>query len=163
MKVSASENSRFVLMQLLPYLNFAIRVFVGGYFLFAAVPKIVEPLAFATSISHYEMMPDFTVNAFALIVPWLEMFVGVGLVVGFRVRTSAIISGVLLIMFSAAVAWAVINGLDIDCGCFGAQGGEEVSWLKVGKNLLMTVGCALLAWKPESWLSLDRLRTQPGA
>lgn len=148
-------------MQLLPYLNLAIRVFIGGYFLFAAVPKIVEPLAFATSISHYEMMPSFIVNAFALVVPWLELFVGVGLVVGYRVRTSALICGILLVMFSSAVAWAVIHGLDIDCGCFGAQGGEEVSWIKVGKNMLMAAGCALLVWKPDSWLSLDHLRARP--
>lgn len=150
-------------MPLLPYLNLAIRVFIGGYFLIAAVPKIVEPLVFATSISHYEMLPGFMVNAFALVLPWLELLVGVGLVVGFRVRTSALISGVLLVMFSAAVAWAVIHGLSIDCGCFGADGGEEVSWIKVGKNMLMVAGCALLVWKPESWLSLDALRAHRSA
>jgi len=145
-------------MQALPYLTLVLRVFIGGYFLFAAVPKIVEPLAFATSISHYGMMPGFMVNAFALIVPWLELLVGAALVVGFRIRTSALITGVLILMFTAAVAWAVIHGLDIDCGCFGAQGGEEVSWLKVGKNLLMAAACALMVWKPASVLSLDTLR-----
>ena len=142
-------------MRYVPYLTLAIRVFVGGFFLYAAIPKIAEPLAFATSISHYEMMPLWTVNAFALVVPWLEVLVGVALVVGFKLRTNALLAGALLLMFTVAVAWAISQGLELDCGCFGAEGGEEVSWLKVGKNLLMVAGCAIIYLYPKSWLSLD--------
>ena len=140
-----------------PYLIFILRVFVGGYFLYAAIPKIAEPLAFATSIHHYEMMPAWSVNAYALVVPWLEVIVGVGLVAGLKTRTSAIITGVMLVMFTIAVAWAVMNGLEIDCGCFGEQGGDQVSWLKVLKNTGMILACVLIAWKPTSWLALDGL------
>lgn len=126
--------------------------------MYAAIPKIAEPLAFATSIGHYEMMPVWAVNAFALIVPWLEVLIGVALVVGLRIRTSAVVSGTLLAMFTVAVAWAVIHGLEIDCGCFGSAGGEEVSWLKVLKNTGLIAACALIAWHPSSWLSLDSFR-----
>ena len=80
-----------------------------------------------------------------------------GLVAGLKTRTSAIITGVMLIMFTVAVAWAVMNGLEIDCGCFGEQGGDQVSWLKVFKNTGMILACALIAWKPTSWLALDGL------
>jgi putative oxidoreductase len=154
---SDPENSSFVGMHLLPFFTLALRVFIGGYFLIAAVPKIIEPLAFATSISHYGIMPDWSVNATALILPWLELLVGVGLLVGFRIRTSAMLTGLLLIGFTAAIAWAVIQGLQIDCGCFGEGRGEEVSWLKVGKNSLMIVGCIILYLFPRSRLSLDEV------
>ena len=150
-------------MQLLPLLTLVLRVFIGGYFLFAAVPKIVEPLAFATSISHYEMMPNFIINGFALVIPWLELLVGAALVVGFRIRTNAVITGALTLMFTVGVAWAVANGLKIDCGCFGADGGEEVSWIKVAKNMGLIAACAIMVWKPESWLSLDQLRRRSDA
>lgn len=143
---------------MLSYITLALRVFIGGYFLYAAIPKIAEPLAFATSISHYHLMPDFMVNAYALVIPWLELLAGAALVAGWRVRTSAALCGIMLIMFTFAVAWAVMNGLQIDCGCFGSQGGEEVSWVKVGKNTLMILACALMVWKPESALSLDSRR-----
>ena len=142
-------------MNYIPFLTLAVRVFVGGFFLYAAIPKIAEPLAFATSISHYEMMPLWTVNAFALVVPWLEVLIGVALVVGYKLRTSSLIAGGLLLMFTGAVAWAIMHGLEIDCGCFGAEGGEEVSWYKVGKNLLMVAGCALIYFYPKSWLSFE--------
>jgi len=139
----------------MPVLTLLVRVYIGGFFLYAAVPKIVEPLAFATSISHYGLMPLWAVNAMALVLPWLELLAGVGLLLGYRTKTSAFVSGILLIAFTAAVAWAVMNGLHIDCGCFGESGGEEVSWLKVGKNTLMLLGCVLLFLHPRSLLSMD--------
>lgn len=132
-----------------------VRVLVGGYVMFAAVPKIADPLAFATSIGHYELLPSAAVNAFALVIPWLEVLVGTALVLGLRLRTSAILTGVLILVFTTAVAWAVLHNLQIDCGCFGSQGGEDVSWSKVLKNLAMVAGCGLIVWKPESWLRLD--------
>lgn len=144
---------------MLSYITLALRVFIGGYFLYAAVPKIAEPLAFATSISHYHLMPDFMVNGYALVIPWLELLAGAALVAGWRIRTSALLCGIMLVMFTAAVAWAVTQGLQIDCGCFGSQGGEEVSWEKVGKNTLMILACALMVWKPASALSLDSRRS----
>lgn len=138
-----------------PWIGLALRVFIGGYFVYAAVPKIMEPLAFATSIGHYGLMPNWLVNAYALVIPWLELLAGGALVVGYRVRTSAALSGIMLVMFTVAVAWAVAWGLKIDCGCFGAEGGEEVSWLKVLKNTAMIGMCAYLVWRPVTAISLE--------
>lgn len=141
----------------LQWLTLLVRVFLGGYFLFAAVPKIAEPYAFSVSIVHYQMMPDWSVNAFALIVPWLELLVGVCLVVGFRVRSAAVVCAVLLAMFIAAIGWAMANGLQIDCGCFGSGNKEEVGWGKIWKNLGMMAMCAYLVWRPASPLALEPL------
>jgi uncharacterized membrane protein YphA (DoxX/SURF4 family) len=140
---------------LYPWLGLLLRACVGGYFVFAAVPKIIEPLAFATSIAHYGIMPNWTVNGYALVVSWLELVAGIALVAGFRVRVSAAICGVLLVMFTLAVAYAVLLGLKIDCGCFGSQGGDEVSWLKVVKNAAMIAMCAYLWRQPSTAVSLD--------
>ena len=140
---------------LYPWLGLLLRAFLGGYFVFAAVPKIIEPLAFATSIAHYGIMPNWAIHGYALIIAWLELVVGIALVVGFRVRASSAICGVLLAMFTLAVAYAVVLGLKIDCGCFGSQGGDEVSWLKVAKNTAMIGMCIYLWWKPATAFSLD--------
>lgn len=100
-------------------------------------------------------MPNWTVNGYALVVSWLELVAGIALVAGFRVRVSAAICGVLLVMFTLAVAYAVLLGLKIDCGCFGSQGGDEVSWLKVVKNAAMIAMCAYLWRQPSTAVSLD--------
>lgn len=141
----------------MPYLTFILRLLLGGYFLYAAVPKITEPLVFATAISHYHILPDFAINAFALTVPWLEVLVGVCLIAGFKVRIASAVYFVLLTMFTVAVVIAVVQGLQIDCGCFGDQGGEEVGWAKVFKNSLLLGGCVVLWFFPRSVLALEPL------
>lgn len=121
------------------WLRLAIRIFIGGYFIFAAVPKIVEPYVFATNISHYQMLPAWSVNTFALLLPWLELVAGTALLIGFRLRAAAVLCSAMLAMFTFAVIWAVSHGLTIDCGCFGDGNGETVSWEKVSKNVAMIV------------------------
>lgn len=138
-----------------PWLSLVVRVFIGGYFVVAAVPKIIEPLAFATSIMHYGLIPSWSVNAVALVLAWLELLAGVGLIMGIRTRVQSLLCGGMLLIFTLAVAYAVVLGLKIDCGCFGESGGEEVSWIKVAKNSAMILGCAYLWWSPRSVLSLD--------
>ncbi|MBU3700319.1 MAG: DoxX family membrane protein [Candidatus Kapabacteria bacterium] len=140
---------------LMPWIGLVLRAYVGGYFILAAVPKIVEPLAFATAIGHYGLLPNGLINASALILPWLEIIVGIMLVVGFRVRLGALLAGGMVIVFTIAVAYAVMLGLKIDCGCFGSSGGDEVSWWKVAKNTGMVLMCAVL-WKwPKTSLSIE--------
>lgn len=144
---------------ILPWLGLGIRLVIGGYFLYAAVPKIAEPLPFATSIMHYELMPAWAINAFALVIPWLEVLVAVCLLVGYRVRTSALVTAGLLVMFTTAVAIAFARGLEIDCGCFGDQGGDTVGWPKILTNTAMIAGCLLLAYAPRTHFALDARRT----
>lgn len=140
---------------LTPWIGFLFRIYVGGFFVMAAIPKISEPLAFATSISHYGLLPIWLVNASALVLPWLEIITGILLVVGFKVRLNALLTGVMVLIFTIAVAYAVVLGLKIDCGCFGSQGGEEVSWWKVAKNTGMMLMCVYL-WKwPTTALALE--------
>lgn len=138
-----------------PWLGLFVRVFIGGYFVVAAIPKIIEPLAFATSIMHYGLAPSWAINAAALVLPWLELIAGIGLVVGVRTKLQAALCGGMLVLFTAAVAYAVVLGLKIDCGCFGSSGGDEVSWMKVLKNSAMILGCGYLWWSPKSVLSID--------
>ncbi|MCX6141553.1 MAG: DoxX family protein [Candidatus Kapabacteria bacterium] len=137
------------------WIGFGLRIFIGGYFLYAAVPKIIEPLAFATSIEHYGLMPLWMVNAYALVIPWLELLVGGSLVAGYRVRTSSALAGIMLVMFTAAVAWAVLWNLKIDCGCFGDGASEVVSWMKVAKNVGLIAMCGYLVYKPVTAMSLE--------
>jgi uncharacterized membrane protein YphA (DoxX/SURF4 family) len=95
------------------------------------------------------------VNAIALILAWLELIAGIGLIMGIRTKVQALFCGGMLVAFTLAVAYAVVLGLKIDCGCFGASGGEEVSWLKVAKNSAMIIGCIYLWWSPRSVFSID--------
>jgi uncharacterized membrane protein YphA (DoxX/SURF4 family) len=140
---------------ILPYLSLGIRLFVGGYFVYAGIPKIIEPLAFATSIGNYGLLPNAMINAIALVLPWLELLCAIGLMIGWRIKLNAALCAAMLAVFTTAVAYAVIMGLKIDCGCFGSAGGDEVSWIKVGKNMLMLLGLVVVYHYPTSPLAFD--------
>jgi uncharacterized membrane protein YphA (DoxX/SURF4 family) len=110
---------------ILPLLVLVARLVVGIIFVFFAIGKIEDPAGFAASIANYKIMPAFSINLMALVLPWIELLCGLGLVAGIWLRSSGIIAGALLVIFIAAVLIAVLNGLSIDCGC-STSNAEEV-------------------------------------
>ena len=95
-----------------------LRLGMGAVFVGAAVPKIVAPDLFALSIHNYQMLPSWGVNAMAVLLPWLELVVGLCLAVGIWRRASALIMTILMIVFMIALGSAAVRGLSISCGCF---------------------------------------------
>ena len=124
------------------YLQFAARLFVGFIFVYAGIGKIAEPQVFAKEIFNYHILPDYTINFIALILPWLELIIGIFLIAGVHVRASAIIASISMLVFIAAVLSAMFRGLDINCGCF-ADTVVMVGWKKVIEDLVILIAALL--------------------
>lgn len=108
--------------KMIKYLNNPIvllicRLIVGFIFLSYGASKIEIADKFAADIAKYTIMPEFSLNIFAIIIPWIELVVGVLLILGVRLRANSIISIALLTIFITFVAYAILMGLDINCGC----------------------------------------------
>lgn len=120
----------------------AVRITLGGIFIYAALLKIVDPVAFAGSVAAYRILPYFASYLTAAVLPFLELVCGVILVCGYRVKGAALIIAAMNLVFMAALASAIVRGLDIDCGCF-QQGGTKTSpWLALARDtifLAMTI------------------------
>jgi uncharacterized membrane protein YphA (DoxX/SURF4 family) len=128
---------------------------LAGIFLYAAIPKILDPLGFAEDISHYALVPDFLVNALAVVLPWIEAVVALALLTGFAAEGALFTATLLLFVFLLALGQAWVRGLDIDCGCFGhAQNGATVLIA-----LLRDLGFFLLALATLA-VRIRRLRLQ---
>jgi len=144
-----------------PILLLAVRLVLGGIFIFAAIDKIAEPDAFAKSISNYHLIPTVALNIMALTMPWIELIAGIFLVIGVRLRAaSALISG-MLVVFLIAIISAILRGYNIDCGCFAqtSQGAAEkaskVGWLKVLEDTAMLIGGLYLYFFSNKQLTFD--------
>jgi uncharacterized membrane protein YphA (DoxX/SURF4 family) len=92
--------------------------------------------------------------------PVLEIAVGLALLAGVFVRTAALGSAVLLVVFIAGIAAAWARGLQIDCGCFGDGGqvaaGETAYASELARDTgLLLLALALARW-PHSRLALGR-------
>jgi putative oxidoreductase len=111
------------------YLTLFSRLAIGGMYLAASYYKIIEPATFAKSIWQYHMVPGALINLMALILPWLELIIGVAIIVGWAYRGAIWWANLLLIVFIAALASTIARGLDIDCGCFKAgQSATGPAW-----------------------------------
>ena len=120
------------------YLTLFFRIVVGVIFLWASFDKIIDPAKFARDISNYHIVPLGLENTIALILPWLEFFIGTGLIIGVMVDGSIIISSVLLITFNIMIAQAMARGFNIDCGC-GLKEGQLVGIEKLIENFIFII------------------------
>jgi len=100
------------------------RLLLGAVFLYASFDKIANPGAFAKAVYNYQILPDSMVNLVAVILPWMELLLGVCLVAGFWLPGASMISTGLLIVFVSAMAYNEIRGLDVHCGCFSTEPAE---------------------------------------
>ena len=126
-----------------PVLILMIRFLLGLIFVYASYDKILDPGKFARDISNYHVVPFGLENTIAIILPWLELIIGLGIIIGVCINASVFISGGLLIVFIILIAQAILRGFNIDCGC-GLKEGEVVGWSKIIENFLFLGACYIV-------------------
>lgn len=120
------------------------RIILGGTFLLAAIPKILDPQGFAIDISHYAIFPKWTINIIAITVPWIEVFIAISIIFKIAYEGGVLLINMMLIAFLILLAQAWIRGLDIDCGCFGHSGARESVSKAFIRDLFYVVWAILL-------------------
>ncbi|MGF1656595.1 MAG: MauE/DoxX family redox-associated membrane protein [Verrucomicrobiales bacterium] len=110
-------------------LTFLARVLVGGVLLLAGVIKLQDPVSFYFDLLGYGIFVDHFARGIAMTLPWLECFTGLCVLLGRPLyRGALLVSGLLWSAFLVVVAWAMITGLEIGCGCFGQWTPWETLW-----------------------------------
>jgi uncharacterized membrane protein YphA (DoxX/SURF4 family) len=118
---------------------------LGLVLLVAAVPKISDPPAFAQALHGFNLVPTPALAPLALVLPWLEAWVALGLITGLARRSAALLALVLMLTFLWALGWNLQRGHAVDCGCFGrAAPHSEAERLRdmkfgLGRNLLLAL------------------------
>tara|TARA_B100000579_G_scaffold418134_1_gene415380 strand:- start:68 stop:520 length:453 start_codon:yes stop_codon:yes gene_type:complete len=135
------------------YLIVFMRIVLGAIFLWASFDKILDPEKFARSISNYHLIPFGLENSIAIFLPWLEFFIGTGLILGIMVDGATIITSILLISFNLMIAQAIIRGFNIDCGC-GLKDGQLVGVEKILENLVFLGGAYIVYLRSNKILEL---------
>ena len=99
-------------------LPFIFRVILGIIFIYASYDKILDPIGFSKNIHNYHVTPIAVENLAALIIPWMELIIGVFLIFGLFLEGTTSILIALLIFFIILLTQAVFRGIDVHCGCF---------------------------------------------
>jgi uncharacterized membrane protein YphA (DoxX/SURF4 family) len=136
-------------------LSLILRVGLGAVFIMASVPKILDPAGFSRNVFHYQILPGNVVNAVAILLPWIELFVGLFLIFGIWLRGAAFIAMVSLVVFLAAMGSALARGLNIDCGCFKTSGSPLGPDRLIGDALLLIMAILVYRWASPRALRSD--------
>lgn len=127
------------------WLLLALRVAVGGVFVYAGVTKIGDPLAFADSIATFQVFPPQLINLVALTLPPFEILVGVLLIFGAFLRQAAFALTLLTMLFAVFLFQAIVRGIQVNCGCFGSGEPSVLgTWISLGRDLLLLVAAIWL-------------------
>lgn len=135
------------------------RLLLGGVVLVAGALKVASPTQSVQAVQAYRLLPVPVSQVVGHGLPFLEIAVGLLLIAGLGVRVSALVAGVLMLVFVAAIASAWARGLSIDCGCFGNGGAVAAGSTRYVQEILRDLGllaCAalLVAW-PHTRFAVD--------
>jgi len=102
-----------------------LRWVIGIIFVYASIHKIADPAAFAKIIYGYYLFPDLSINLIAIILPFMEFYSGIFLLLGIYPRSATAIIIGLLFGFITAISINLLRGHEFDCGCFSFNGSDS--------------------------------------
>ncbi len=143
------------------YFLFIVRILLGALFIFSAITKISDLDFFIKSLENYKLLPVETLNLVALIIPWMELIIGLFLILGFFVKESALLGSIMMGIFIMAIIISLARGLNIDCGCFGTVDGSKVGISKLIEDFIILLGFIWITLNGSSFLAVSKDKTQP--
>ncbi len=100
-----------------------MRLLLGGILIVSSLAKLTSGTDFVGVVSSYGMLPQALAELYGSVLPWLELLVGVSLVLGLFTRLAAAAAFCLVLSFTVANVHALLSdtyhsGADL-CGCLG--------------------------------------------
>jgi putative oxidoreductase len=128
-------------------LHWLCRLILAGIFLYTGYIKLRSPLQFAAVLAGYQLFPDTLILPMADYFPWVEIGLGVLLLVGWKMRYVALAACALLASFLTVLAITYFRGIDANCGCFSFE--DRISLLTLGRDTLILLPALFLALTRE--------------
>jgi hypothetical protein len=102
-------------------LSLALRLSVAAVFVASALAKIRQPFEFLNSVYSYEVFSRQSGLWVAILLPWIELALGLVLFSGIVTSGAFLAGSILSIAFVFVQLHAIHNGLAIACGCFASS------------------------------------------
>jgi hypothetical protein len=120
-----------------------LSLILGSVFIVSGVSHWQTPYHFLGSVYAYGLLGPLTGQTVAMLLPSLLLLVGGCLVTRFWLDAAHVLAFTMLVMFVTAQTFALLRGLDISCGCFGAcdETSIGVTTLRPVIGLLLLSSC----------------------
>jgi uncharacterized membrane protein YphA (DoxX/SURF4 family) len=123
-----------------PWLTLLVRLTLGGILLIAGAIKVPNLPKSAMAVRAYEVLPITLANFLGYTLPWIEIGLGLLLIVGVLVKISGVLGALTMLTFIIAITQAWARGLSIDCGCFGGGGTINPEDTKYLSEIIRDIG-----------------------
>jgi len=123
-----------------PWLTLLARLILGAVLLVAGALKVPNLPKSAMAVRAYEMLPIPIANFLGYTLPWIEIGLGLLLIVGVTVKISGALGALTMLAFIIVIAQAWARGLSIDCGCFGGGGTIDPEDTKYLSEIIRDIG-----------------------
>ena len=144
------------------FIHWVSRIGLAGLFLYSGYVKLQSPLQFAADIMGYQLVPASLVYPVAKYFPWLEILLGLMLLIGWRVRYWGMGASGLILFFITIITITYARGIEANCGCFGS--GEKISLLTIIRDSLFLLPALFLAAEPglrRHWQAIPQSQGSP--
>lgn len=147
-------------------LGLACRLLLAGVWLYAGALKVGDLDGSIRAVKAYQLLPPSVAEVVGAGLPFVELGLGLLLLVGLATRVAAAVSALLLVGFVIGISWAWSQGLQIDCGCFGGGGelaaNESPSYgLDLFRDTAFLAAAGFLLWRPVTRWSIDAWLHRP--
>jgi putative oxidoreductase len=131
------------------YLILVLRIILAGVFLTSSVGKLVDIERYSVdAVYNFGIVPMLFARPLGLVMPFIELLCGLGLLFGVLTRLAALGVGLMSIAFFIAKAIVLAQGRHIDCGCFGAIV-ETLASVTIYMDIPMAVMAFLIVIAPD--------------
>lgn len=132
------------------------RFVLGALLIWAGAAKVGHPEALASAIAGFRLLPSMVVAPLAVILPYVEILLGLYLVAGLFTRVAAWIATAQFVVYAGAIASAVLRGIPANCGCFGPGDAAVADWPHVAFDLALAALALFIALRAPGAFALDR-------
>ena len=141
-------------------LHWLARMLLAVVFIYTGYIKVKAPLQFAVAITGYQLVPENLIWPIANYFPWIEIALGLALIIGWKIRYFSLGAVGLLLFFTVLLLITYFRGFVANCGCFSFD--DPISLKTIFRDALLLVPAVFLA--VETHLrSRDKTRTSAPA
>lgn len=153
-------SSRFSLLDAQSsWISLLARLLLGAMWLYYSLPKLTQPTQNIADVRDFQILPSGLVKPFAYGQPYVELALGLLLIIGLGTRLVALLSVIMLLVYIGGIISLGARGISISCGCGGGGGqvaeGQTRYTLDVLRDLLFMLPALWLLWRPHSKFSAD--------
>ena len=147
-----------------PYVVIVCRLILAGIFLVSSYGKLVDIERYSVdAVYNFGILPVEPVNVarfFGLVMPFIELLCGLGLLGGVLTRLSALGVSLMSLAFFVAKAVVLSQGRSIECGCFGAVVDTLASVTIFMDIPMLLLGLVVMFSNARHWLAIGALLPQ---